>query len=201
MTPDGARWTGRVELIEKQIDQPRRWKSPRRIFVNSMSDTFHEGLPDEARKRIWHVMSECPRHVFQVLTKRAENMRRWLRVCALEFQPLPNVWIGVSVEDQKRAEERIPLLLETPAAVRFLSVEPLIGPVDLSPWLTLGISWVIIGAESGPGARPMRDSWAHTVIDQCRQAGVPVFFKQAVVDGKLVKLPTYRGRQFAEYPV
>ena len=107
----------------------------------------------------------------------------------------------LDITPQKRAEERIPLLLETPAAVRFLSVEPLIGPVDLSPWLTLGISWVIIGAESGPGARPMRDSWAHTVIDQCRQAGVPVFFKQAVVDGKLVKLPTYRGRQFAEYPV
>jgi protein gp37 len=115
--------------------------------------------------------------------------------------PLPNVWLGVSVEDQQRAEERIPYLLKTPAVVRFLSVEPMLGPMDLSPWLSDGIGWVIIGCESGPGARPMKESWAATIIEQCARAGVPCFYKQAMVGGRLVKLPIYCGRSIAEFPM
>ena len=149
---DGAHWTGKVELIESALDKPLHWRKPSRIFVNSMSDLFHESVPNEWIDRIFAVMALCPKHVFQVLTKRAERMFRYMNGgspemidLALfgmdipqrpEFQwPLPNVWLGVSCEDQQRANERIPWLLKTPAAVRFVSIEPMLSSIDLSRFI------------------------------------------------------------------
>lgn len=190
-------WGGRaftdVQVHEDRLDQPRRWRKGRTVFVNSMSDLFHESVPVEFIARVFAVMRECPQHTFQVLTKRAERLA--------ELAPsLPwsaNVWIGVSVEDE-RVVGRIDLLRNVPAAVRFLSLEPLIGPL---PRLTLGgIDWAIVGGESGHGARPMRREWVEAIFRQCRAAGVPFFFKQW---GGVRKASTGRelhGRTYDEYP-
>jgi protein gp37 len=203
----GPRWTGDVELIESQLLLPLKWKQPRRIFVDSMSDLFHEELPDEAIDRVFAVMALCPQHTFQVLTKRPERMLVWFdsfrfaydrgEVCAdwmmragftaeqIEvvvasrfWTGLSNVWLGVSIENQATAEARIPLLLRTPAAIRFVSYEPALEPVDFNAWLRRGIDWLIIGGESGPGARPFDVQWAERTIEQCKAAGVACFTKQ-----------------------
>jgi protein gp37 len=190
----GPRWTGKVELIEEKLLEPLHWKTPRRVFVNSMSDLFHEALPSEAIDRVFAVMALCFQHTFQVLTKRPERMFIWFkgnepydRFGRVESHmgdgtpkdwPLPNVWLGVSVEDQKTADKRIPLLLQTPAAVRFVSYEPALGPVDFTDWIGKELDWVIVGGESGPGARPANGQWFLNVEDQCRSANVPFFFKQ-----------------------
>lgn len=200
LMPSGPRWTGKVELIESKLTEPLHWKKPQRVFVNSMSDLFHEALPDEAIDRVFAVMALCPHITFQVLTKRPKRMREWLSRINAEYSiqtsmvppvkikcwPLPNVWLGVSVEDQATAEARIPLLLQTPAAIRFVSYEPALGPVD---WFTfceqvqkrailLDIDWLIAGGESGPGARPPHPEWFQQTRDQCQSAGVAFFFKQ-----------------------
>lgn len=127
-----ARWTGRVELDDSKLDLPLRWKKPRRIFVNSTSDLFHESLDDDAIGSVWRTMARCQHHTFQILTKRPERMREFTRRVGLGVRPFHHVWLGVSVEDQETADERIPILLDTPAAVRFISAEPLLGPVDLA---------------------------------------------------------------------
>lgn len=221
-------WTGKVELIEDKLLEPLSWRKPCRCFVNSMSDLFHEDLPDSDRDRIFAVMALCPHITFQLLTKRADRMERYLtairsdgvtsgiisdyygrparffpRACKRLFNredimpwPLPNVWLGVSVENQEQADARIPHLLRTPAAVRFLSCEPLLGPVDLlsmprvgQHWdyltgekqngggkeHTRGIDWVIVGGESGPGARSCNVEWVRSIVRQCRDAGVACF--------------------------
>jgi protein gp37 len=227
-------WNGKVEASNYgQMIKPLSWKKPRRIFVNSMSDLFHEDMPEAVIDQVFAVMALCPQHTFQVLTKRAERMRKYLiarngmgnsalcrainaipaalgnRHGALEM-PLPNVWLGVSVEDQQRADERIPHLLATPAEVRFLSCEPLLGPVDLAGYLdghedngvdlsrdvgsrvgacigwTPPLDWIIAGGESGPGKRPMDLAWMRSLRDQCAAAGVPFFGKQ---DDKVRPLP------------
>lgn len=209
-------WTGKVELVEKHLQDPLHWKKPCRIFVNSMSDLFHENLPDEAIDRVFAVMALCPQHTFQVLTKRPKRMLQysdftfdnredgigsWMRYYSKgsdpgipDMMPLPNVWLGVSVEDQQTADERIPLLLQTPAAVRFVSYEPALGPVDFqkaaAPFFRdktviqefkplLGVDQIIVGGESGPGARPFHIDWAREVIEQCKAAHAAAFFKQA----------------------
>jgi protein gp37 len=211
----GPVWTGETRLNEAWLTQPLRWRRPRRIFVCAHGDLFAESVPDEWIDRVFAVMALAPQHTFQVLTKRAKRMRKWAsapdrlsRIAARaffmegEFQPqwpLPNVWLGVSVEDQMRADERIPDLLATPAAVRFVSAEPLLGPIDFrrvspngvqlidtligrsttpdySGWPRL--DWIIVGGESGPGARPMHPDWARAIRDQCAAAGVAFFFKQ-----------------------
>lgn len=248
-------WNGQVRFNEQWLEQPLRWKRPRRIFVCAHGDLFHENVPDEWIDEIFGVMAVAAQkfhgpgdgykkqhdftwpnmvrgpHTFQVLTKRPERMRSYMasarrrvaaaahrhaidRVCAGGLSdsihngtmwPLPNVWLGVSVEDQKRADERIPLLLDTPAALRFISAEPLLGPVDILPWLrgtcckcgqrTVAIDkacthcgcpvgtgpalgWVIAGGESGPGSRPMHPDWVRSMRDQCATAGASFFFKQ-----------------------
>jgi len=188
-------WTGKINLVPEVLTAPLRWKKPRRIFVNSMSDLFHEGVPDEWIDKVFAVMALCPQHSFQVLTKRPARMRaylsnqpqarrRWedvLRTMGIMHRSpavvLRNVWLGTSVEDQGSANERIPELLATPAAVRFISAEPLLGPVDMI-WALCGLDWVIVGGESGPGARPMHPDWARSLRDQCADAGTPFFFKQ-----------------------
>lgn len=224
-TSGGMVWTGEVRFDEAKLTQPLHWKRPRRIFVCAHGDLFHDAVPDEWIDRVFAVMALCPQHTFQVLTKRSARMLEYARRAqpcgehwlaghdgtAGVIWPLPNVWLGVSVEDQTRADERIPDLLATPAAVRWISAEPLLGPVDLTVYrddqlieaLTgdrqdgvimradfslVGINskfsngpkidWVVVGGESGPGARPMHPDWARTLRDQCAAAGVPFFFKQ-----------------------
>lgn len=207
-------WTGKVELVENHIADPLHWKAPKRIFVNSMSDLFHEALGFEKIDKIFAVMACAPQHTFQILTKRATRMMEYLTLtqrCAIpgghsfaEKLPLPNVWLGVSVEDQKAADERIPMLLQTPAALRFVSYEPALGPVNfLSPDWTIiqgNIWWIIVGGESGPHARPFDVQWARDTVAQCKAAGVSCFVKQlGARPGTLVKtgdgcdgLGTYR---------
>jgi protein gp37 len=206
-----------VQLRPDKLDLPLRWRKPRKVFVNSMSDLFHDQVPDEYIASVFAVMAETPQHTYQVLTKRHARMRSLLGSpefvkmvdgadCGLpdlttarlpedgwdHSWPLRNVWLGVSVENQQWADIRIPALMQTPAATRFLSCEPLLGPIDLrltgtTPSLLIdgtpmawrrAIDWVIVGGESGRGARPMHPDWAQSLRDQCIAAGVPFLFKQ-----------------------
>lgn len=222
-----------VVLRPERLDQPLRWRKPRRVFVNSMSDLFHDSVPDLFITRVFEIMEQASEHTFQVLTKRHARMRSFVQRRELDKQeyaakfdqcpteemrnspaaeyarnraasPPANIWLGVSVEDQKWADIRVPVLLDTPAAVRWLSCEPLLGPVNLSRWLVSrpawgpeypeptspmgllvqdlvdvpALSWVVCGGESGPGARPMDPNWARSLRDQCEQVKVPFFFKQ-----------------------
>ncbi len=261
---DGAHWTGKVDLIEDKLLEPLSWRKPCRVFVNSMSDLFHENLPDEAIDRVFAVMALTPHITYQVLTKRADRMREYFgpseeaggmtRDVFVEGQaqslyekrtgedpsmwlavhwPLPNVWLGVSVEDQQRADERIPHLLATPAAKRFVSYEPALGPVDFNRiknergWFLQSVSgvigvpdfkvsgkcldWLIIGGESGPGARPFDIAWARQTVKQCKAAGVACFVKQLGARPKApfeddptgryyMKLKDKKGGDMAEWP-
>lgn len=234
INPDTKRWNGSIKLVPEHLQDPLRWKRPRMVFVNSMSDLFHEDVPDEFIDQVFAVMALAPQHTFQVLTKRPERMREYFEhhftrskcgrlagditgrrddcagtgdvlVSNMQF-PLPNVWLGVTVENQEAADERIPLLLQTPAEVRWVSMEPLLGAVDLrqvmakqgdSDWIfrydaltgfrghkcggtenNPRLDWVVVGGESGPNARPMHPDWARSLRDQCADAGVPFLFKQ-----------------------
>lgn len=236
------RWNGNVRLVPEKLADPLRWARPRMVFVNSMSDLFHESVPDEFIDQVFAVMALAKQHTFQVLTKRPERMLKYLTtptdsgitsvrvglealsIClhskiknnaseigkgvllqasdinpgAPKNWPLPNVWMGVTVENQETADERIPLLLQTPAAVRWLSMEPLLGAVDLKhgewippqgggskvnlfrPWETPlpSLDWVVVGGESGINARPMHPDWPRALREQCADAGVPILFKQ-----------------------
>lgn len=175
------------------VELPKKWRSPRVIFVNSMSDLFHEGVPLEFIQAVFKTMRECPQHTFQVLTKRSDR----LAMIADQLEWPNNVWMGVSVEDE-RVIDRIPDLQSVSAAVRFLSLEPLIGSLDKLP--LKGIGWVIVGGESGPGARPMKPEWVQSIRKQCFDAGVPFFFKQW---GGVRKHKTGRelnGRTYDEMP-
>ncbi len=165
-----------LRTVPDKLAEPLRWAAHRMIFVNSMSDLFHEGVPDDYILRVAHVMRLANWHTYQVLTKRSERLRDLLQSKLADVSHLPHVWWGVSVENQKHGLPRVEHLRAAPAAVRFLSVEPLLehlGQINLD-----GIDWVIVGGESGPGARPMHKSWVESVRDQCREAGVPFFFKQ-----------------------
>jgi protein gp37 len=185
-----------VQARPDKLSLPLKWRKPKRIFVNSMSDLFHDDVHDDYIARVFAVMARCPQHTFQVLTKRHARMRsllssrkfsRFVEELTPSFSPLvgmwplPNVWLGVSAEDQHWADIRIPALLDTPAAVRFISAEPLLGPVDLYKlWRPEGpeLNWVIVGGESGREARPMHPDWARSLRDQCQAAGVAYLFKQ-----------------------
>ncbi|MCX7590403.1 MAG: phage Gp37/Gp68 family protein, partial [Kiritimatiellae bacterium] len=161
----------KVTLHSDLIELPKRWREPRLIFVNSMNDLFHESVPPEFIQQVFATMRQCPQHVFQVLTKRS----RRLRELAAKLQWSPNIWMGVTVENAS-AVFRIRDLRTVPSAVRFLSCEPLLGPIEPLP--LEDIDWVIVGGESGPGARPMRIEWIRSIFRQCRRGGVPFFFKQ-----------------------
>jgi protein gp37 len=194
-------WSGRAVPMPHQLAKPLGWKAPRRVFVNSMSDLFHPTVPDDYIAAVFGVMAACPQHTFQVLTKHPERAARWFAGRWFAGQrdggpPLPNVWLGASVEDQRSANERISRLLKCPAAVRWVSYEPALGPVDFTDAFSVcdrfgepsgprcdsdgsaAIKWVVVGGESGPGARPFNVEWARDTIRQCREAGVPVFVKQ-----------------------
>lgn len=234
-------WSGEVRLIPERLEIPLHWKKPRRIFVNSMSDLFHEKLTDTDIASVLVVCALACHHTYQILTKRPARMREFLNRYSLsdcmdmavesgapipmgreisksitlamrsiardpstfpDYFPMPHIWFGVSVEDQKTAESRIPLLLQTPAVVRFTSYEPALGPVDFTRLRSPGVTWldclegrehiglgiasggphlnlVIAGGESGNGARPAHPDWFRSARDQCQAAGVPFFFKQA----------------------
>ena len=162
-----------VKCHHDRLKLPLSWKTPRRIFVNSMSDLFHEEVPLDFIGEVFEVMARADRHIFQVLTKRHDRLLE-----VFEHLPWPpNVWMGVSVENQYWAERRIPNLIQVPAAVRFLSVEPLRKSLTLGPFLK-DIDWVIVGGESGPKARPVNPEWVRSIRDECSEAGVLFFFKQ-----------------------
>ena len=171
-----------LSLHWDKLDEPLKWRNPRRVFVNSMSDLFHDDVPEEFILRVFSVMEQTPQHQFQVLTKRPRRMKALLEGWRLRgWEPSPHVWLGTSVEDQKRADLRIPLLLDTPASVRFVSCEPLLGPIDLLDHLLqarASLHWVIVGGESGPGFRGFDMNWGRQLRDQCRAASVAFFFKQ-----------------------
>ena len=169
--PDGFA----VTLHPDRLTQPLRWTRPRRIFVCSMADLFHADVPDDYIAQVFEVMALAPQHTFLVLTKRHARMRSLLS-SRFDGDPLPNVWVGVSAEDQHWWDIRVPALLETPAAVRFVSAEPLLGPIG--PALMAGLDWLIVGGESGPHARPMDPEWVRDLRDGAGDAGVPFFFKQ-----------------------
>jgi protein gp37 len=165
-----------LRLVPEKLEEPLKWKTPRLIFVNSMSDLFQVGVPDEYIAKVTAVMDTAKWHTFQVLTKRAERMRCLLNTKLQFAAHSSHIWWGVSVEDRKHGVPRIGELRNANVAMRFLSVEPLLEDVGL---LNLsGIHWVIVGGESGPGARPMRKEWVLSVKAQCRKERVPFFFKQ-----------------------
>lgn len=175
-----AAFNGRINLDEDALMEPYRWRKPRRVFVNSMSDLFHKDVPEWFILSAFNVMKDNPQHTFQVLTKRPERAVNFAQRYGMGLPR--NVWIGTSVENQEQADKRIPELLKVPAAVRFLSCEPLLGPVTLLmdfTWLVDGmISWVIVGGESGHNARPMHPDWVRAIRDECIGTGTPFLFKQ-----------------------
>src|SRR5262245_28759486 len=165
-----------LRLVPEKLAEPLRWTKPKLVFVNSMSDLFHEDVPDDYIGKVAEVMLVANWHTYQVLTKRSERLARMLRTKLSHLAAKPHIWWGVSVENRRHGLPRIDHLRAAPAAVRFLSVEPLLedlGTIDLT-----GISWVIVGGESGPGARPMRGEWVRSIRDQCLAADVSFFFKQ-----------------------
>lgn len=205
-----AVWTGKVRLThEESLTTPLRWKRPRRIFVNSMSDLFHEDIPEEWIIQVFDIMSRATQHTFQVLTKRPERMRELMNKDKFRTQwpaimqdggYLPNVWLGVSAEDQIRFDERVSLLLQTPAAKRFISAEPLLGPIDITQPDGLDIDWIIAGGESGFGARPMDIKWVRSLRDDCVDNGIAFFFKQWGGVNKKLNGRELDGREWNEYP-
>jgi protein gp37 len=165
-----------IRLVPEKLNEPLKWRSPRRVFVNSMSDLFHEAVSDDYIVSVVDVMVRADWHTFQVLTKRSRRMRDLLKTRLRFAAAKPHIWWGVSVENKKHGLPRIEHLHSAPAAVKFLSIEPLLedlGTIDLSR-----IQWVIVGGESGFGARPMLRQWVTSIRSQCRQHGVPFFFKQ-----------------------
>jgi len=191
----GAKWTGRLHFNEAALEIPLKWRTPRRIFVNSMSDLFQDGVPSEFIANVWTIMERAGWHQFQVLTKRPDNMRDVIKSANLPI--LDNVWLGASVENGDYLD-RIKILRAVPAAVRFVSFEPLIGSVG-RPNLK-GISWAIVGGESGPSARPIEQVWVEDIQDACVKHGTAFFFKQW---GGVNKKKTGRelnGRTWDEYP-
>ena len=188
-------WTGQVRLIESALSVPIRWKKPRKIFVNSMSDLFQDGVPATFISKVWETMLAADWHVYQILTKRPENMKRIL--ADLKLKSAPHIWLGTSVESEDYVE-RIDVLRSIAAGVRFISFEPLIsavGQVDLS-----GINWAIIGGESGPSARPIDPEWVADIKRQCRTYGTAFFFKQWGGTNKKITGRKFKGRTWDEYP-
>lgn len=241
-----------VRCHPERLMRPLRWTKPRRVFVNSMSDLFHEDVSHDFIFHVFRIMARCQTHTFQVLTKRPDRMLDFCRriryidpgfnghafgTCSYwpndpvnyptETRPLPNVWLGVSCEDQKTADERIPILLQTPSAVRWVSAEPVLGPIQITPYLEPvilhksdggkgyragrkvlepALNWVVVGGESGPHARECRIDWIRSLVHQCREAGIPVFVKQlgsqprSGLTNHMVYITDAKGGEPSEWP-
>jgi len=187
-------WTGKIRLDEHSLDIPTNWKKPRRVFVNSMSDLFHEDVPEAFVHRVWEVMAQTPQHTYQILTKRPHRMRRML---GEKFPYLLNVWLGTSVENRETLH-RLDDLREVRASIRFASFEPLIGPV--SDANLTDIHWAIVGGESGPRARPMKTEWVDEIAAECQRSGAAFFFKQWGGKNKKRTGRRYRGRFWDDFP-
>lgn len=188
-------WTGRIRLDSEALNAPTKWKRPRKIFVNSMSDLFHEDVPANFVAQVWSVMAQTPKHTYQILTKRPGRMRFVLNQQNLPI--LPNVWLGTSVEDD-RVLDRLDELRQTPAAVRFVSFEPLLGSVAKAN-LT-DIHWAIVGGESGPGARNMEEGWVEEIQSSCTEFGTAFFFKQWGGRNKKAAGRSYLGQTWDALP-
>ena len=212
-------WMGRVSLFPERLNEPLGWRKPRRIFVNSMGDLFHENVPTGFVSDVFRIMERCPQHTFLILTKRPERMKQLLNgvVTGRETEHRKHIWLGVSAENQQAFDERTELLSQIPAAVRFVSIEPMLGEIKMGRLVffregfsppqfqeeMIGrkrIDWIIAGCESGPGRRPANLDWFRSLRDQCVAAGVPFFLKQAVINGKLVEMPELDGQVWAQYP-
>ena len=190
-----AVWTGKIALDTKSLSAPYKWRKPRKVFVNSMSDLFHPSVPDEFIARVWRVMIETPQHTYQVLTKRPDRMRKLLGTPS--FGAAANIWIGTSVENAA-VLSRVDELRAIDGFIRFISFEPLIGPVgtvNLSD-----IDWAIVGGESGPRARYMDPQWVHQIEARCRAFGTAFFFKQWGGTNKKATGRELNGRTFDEMP-
>ncbi len=194
-----GRWTGQIEFAPSVLDKPRKRQKPTTYFIDSMSDLFHVNVRLEWLTAIWQMMADTPQHTYQILTKRQQTMFVAADVMAARYGLLDNVWLGVSVENQAMADERIPYLVDTTAAIRFLSVEPLLGEIDLSEWIN-EVDWVIVGGESGPNARPIEADWVRSLRDQCQEAEVPFFFKQWGGKNKKAAGRLLDGREWMERP-
>lgn len=219
----------RVTLHPDKLDEPFKWKKPRRVFVCSMGDLFHEDVSDEFIMKVFDIMHQNPQHTFMVLTKRPERMQDLIDGMIYDgfWGPIPShIWLGVTAENQQRADERIPILLQIPAAVRFVSVEPMLGPIRLQrDWLMCPggaeyghgmsltrvhaggccdrhprIHWVICGSESGPNHRKTKIEWIRDLREQCISANVPFFLKQMEINGRMVKMPELDGKIWAQFP-
>jgi len=187
-----------LRLVPEKLADPLRWNQPRMIFVNSMSDLFHDRVPDEYIEKVCQVMLAAKWHTYQVLTKRADRMQRLLSTKLSKAANASHIWWGVSVENKKHGLTRVDQLRSAAAQVRFLSVEPLLedlGVVNLS-----GIHWMIVGGESGPGARPIKPEWVVSLRNQCQKAGVPFFFKQWGGVRKKAAGRRLEGRLYSEFP-
>ncbi len=188
-------WTGKVHLNEAALSVPLKWASPRRIFVNSMSDLFQDAVPAGFVRKVWQTMARAKWHAFQILTKRPDRMREI--ICGEKLPLLANVWLGTSVESRDYVD-RIAELRKTPASVRFISFEPLLGPVGKVS--LRNIDWAIVGGESGPGARPMDEHWVAEIQGQCHRFGTAFFFKQWGGVNKKKTGRVFKGRTWNEYP-
>lgn len=187
-----------LRLVPEKLTEPLRWKSPKMIFVNSMSDLFHTEIPQTYIAKVASIMRSADWHTYQVLTKRSERLRELLSGPLCEAAVAAHIWWGVSVEDRKYGLPRIADLQATPAQVRFLSIEPLLEDLGVLP--LEGIAWVIVGGESGPGARAMEEEWVISILEQCREAGVPFFFKQWGGVRKKTKGRMLQGKTYDEFP-
>ena len=205
--PRYGEWNGTTAFVLSQLTKPAEWTKPRAIFVCSMGDLFHEHSDFEKIDAVFSVMSDCDQHLYILLTKRPERMAAFWKWKAeqhgIPWQPKPNVWLGITAENQEQANKRIPILLQVPAVKRFVSIEPMLGPVKLNQlireedghawvddcltgfkahgaggWYANKLDWVIVGGESGPNSRPVHPDWVRSVRDQCQEAGTPFFFKQ-----------------------
>lgn len=190
-----AKWTGKINTDYASLSIPHGWRKPRKVFVNSMSDLFHADVPVEFIQQVWQVMKETPRHDYQLLTKRPDRMRKILS--GKGFDVLPNVWVGTSVESQD-VVHRIDELRNTPAAIRFISFEPLISPITNAN--LDGIAWAIVGGESGPAARSMEEAWVMDIKRLCRHHGTAFFFKQWGGVNKKATGRVLRGQTYDEMP-
>ena len=209
LTSGGPVWTGNIKLVPEKLDEPLKWKKPARVFVNSMSDLFHEDVPDDFIYDVMNQIYDNPQHTFQVLTKRIDRAFEFFAGrsgAGLNYDPIKNLWLGVSVEDQEKANERIPILLQIPAGIHWISAEPILGDLDLTSLDTMAfrgaekfdaltgdlfdmfgepvgkidrkLNWVVVGGESGPGARDCCVSWFLNILHDCTGARIPLFVKQ-----------------------
>lgn len=216
----------RVTLHPERLEEPMRWRKPSMVFVCSMGDLFHDDVPDEFIHRVFATIGQCPQHTFIILTKRPKRMKEFIEDYYAYKSPSgdeqgvyvqPNVWLGVTAENQEMADKRIPILLQIPAAVRLVSVEPMLGDIKIAGylgwnglrrmgdgllyrWVAPKIDWVICGSESGPNRRPANIVWILSLKDQCVAAGVPFFLKQMEIGGRLVKMPKLEGKTWNEMP-